>query len=303
MSRYSTQPSAGRSRRLVAEPLEPRVLLDAGVLDPTFGQSGVVEDAVAVAANSFDTVIAAVQDPAGRVIVAGMARSGRGTDSLFDLAAIARYTGYGVLDATFAENGRGTYPLGADSTSVADVAVTGEGKILLAGVTDRGSLLAQLRSDGTVDTQFGEQLSAGSNGTVPLFGTVCAVAVAADGDIVTVSDLSESIFISRFTNDGKRDQSFGAAGIAQVTLSTARPYVQDVLVSADGSIIVAVTENADNLQADLLILRLDSRGTGLVLWSGGSGPGPGGKRCGLLFRGGETQADVQRQDCRGDHAE
>ena len=173
MSRYSTQPSAGRSRRLVAEPLEPRVLLDAGVLDPTFGQSGVVEDAVAVAANSFDTVIAAVQDPAGRVIVAGMVRSGRGTDSLFDLAAIARYTGDGgARMRPLLRTAGGRIPWERTAPSVADVAVTGEGKILLAGVTDRGSLLAQLRSDGTVNTQFGEQLSAGSNGTVPLFGTV-----------------------------------------------------------------------------------------------------------------------------------
>ena len=101
-----------------------------------------------------------------------MVRSGRGKDNILYLTAIDLYTSDSVLNTTFAENGRGTYPLGADSTSVADVAVTGEGKILLAGVTDRGSLLAQLRSDGTVDTQFGGQLSAGSNRTVPLFGTV-----------------------------------------------------------------------------------------------------------------------------------
>ena len=43
---------------------------------------------------------------------------------------------------------------------------------------------------------------------------------------MTVSDLSESIFMSRFTNDGKRDQSFSADAIVQVTLSTALPYVQ-----------------------------------------------------------------------------
>jgi uncharacterized delta-60 repeat protein len=132
---------------------------DGGVLDATFGSGGVVT-------TSFHdpTGLDTSQDQA-----LGIAAHGTGlvvaghTESAF---AVARYDANGTLDPGFGSSGKVLTPFGTRVASGQDVAVDGNGRIVVAGVvgdqTSGDFALARYDSAGALDTTFG----ASANGTV-----------------------------------------------------------------------------------------------------------------------------------------
>jgi uncharacterized delta-60 repeat protein len=122
--------------------------LPNGRIDTSFGADGAVVTNFAVYAQP-----ALALQPDGKIVAAcGLSRPNR--------FGLARYTADGKLDPTFGEGGKvrtrfGRF--GAAERSVArDVALTPNGKILVAGSISGDFALARYNRDGSLDTSFGE---------------------------------------------------------------------------------------------------------------------------------------------------
>jgi uncharacterized delta-60 repeat protein len=238
-----------------AEVLEPRWLLAAGDLDPTFGGgdgiatahfpgSGVVQDSA--------EGVAVLPD--GRVLLAGTTGNG---SNIQDSVALARFTPQGVLDPTFNGDGNAdgmvSYYLGGAVAGVdADVnavALQADGKIVVVGSTRNqdGSnwdwLVMRFNPDGSRDATFG-----GGDGIVTRdFGyakgdTAYSVAIQSDGKIVVTgiaSQATSNLGVCRFNPDGTLDAGFSGDGVDAVDFFGGTDFASDVIVDPDGKIVVA----------------------------------------------------------------
>src|SRR5688572_25558376 len=151
----------------MVQPLERRVLMAAGDLDPTFGGDGSVDVDVAGAGGDAP-VLAALPD--GKILVAGTAYVGvPATRTSF---SITRLNANGSTDLSFGrggDDGDGHVNVsfaaeGYDFAGVAAVAVRPDGKIVLAGNVVRNNNgssnnvdvgVVRLNADGSPDGTFG----------------------------------------------------------------------------------------------------------------------------------------------------
>ncbi len=232
--------------------LEPRMLLSAGALDPSFGDRGIQ----VVSATRFvrsDAIAAALQTD-GKAVLLGTADNG---------PIVARLMKSGHPDRWFGtENGitRISFP-GVNSFQPTAIALGG-GRIIVGGdldLTDRSLRfgLVGLRADGSIDTSFGkrgfvigdssdeESLSAllvTPDGKIVLGGTNASPQVGERMDFV----------LARLNANGSVDQSFGNKGHVLTTFQTNPTQVQggiSALGAAPGGKIVAAgqSDNALNL--------------------------------------------------------
>src|SRR5438105_15147884 len=105
--RISRRCNDGNPNGAVVESLETRVLLAAGVPDPTFGQGGVVSPIIGPPVIMNDQANAVALEGDGKILVAG---TSRGPISVLDLL---RYNSDGTRDLTFGTVGRTGDPLSA----------------------------------------------------------------------------------------------------------------------------------------------------------------------------------------------
>jgi uncharacterized delta-60 repeat protein len=194
----------------VVEILESRMLLSAATLDPSFSGDGKLTTDFG---NGAVDQAFRVRLTSGKILVAGQS----GTD-----LALARYTSAGALDSTFSGDGKLTLNLSpAGSASNVDVAralaITADGKYLVAGEGNGDFAVARYNSDGTIDTGFG-----GGDGiaTADFFGKVGAGAygmtTTPGGKIVLVGHAFDGtdydLALARFNSDGTLDTTFGVGG-------------------------------------------------------------------------------------------
>lgn len=205
-------------------------------------------------------------DGSSRIVVAGQqaADLSNGTPRL---AAVARLTAAGALDAAFGIAGRMTKGL-LDNDNMVGLGVDGgTGRIVLAGWTralfgGRSAATVAVTTDGIVDAGYG------TNGSVltPLSAVVespaSGMALQPDGRILVAGSATftdgRRPYVARLNRDGTLDPSFGGGGV--VTLPTALAVDADqVAVAADGSIRVTLTL-PDSLVTDVVV-RLDADGS------------------------------------------
>jgi uncharacterized delta-60 repeat protein len=239
---------AARRTFLASEQLETRRLLDGlGVLDPTFGQSGVaITDTLG---KSTDRAYGAtVTQPDGKILVAGTEIQ----PFIGGEMIVARYNADGSLDASFGmggftktafsvpEVGPDALALGPDGTVVVAAETYGNGSDHLA--------VARFLNNGTLDPSFGtggEQLIPFS-GQPPIdsFGMV----VDGSGNTTVVADSTAygptEIELARFTKSGSLDSSFGSGGFATLSPSSATTSDgQAIALDGNGELIVAGSVN------------------------------------------------------------
>jgi len=226
-------------RRPQVEVLEGRTLLAAGVLDATFGGTGLVTTQVSNHAGNPTAGVStgvAIQ-PDLKTVVSGSA-SQYYNGSWHTGLAVARYNTDGTLDTAFGS--AGLVYIRADSyanTSLPhaySIAVQSDGKIVVAGDTlvtygyvkskgvttpiQRDDLLvARLNPDGSMDTTFngtGEAIVDFPQGNIQARG----VAIQAGGGIVvagcgsTVGAPALNMGVVRLTPGGSLDHTFGPNG-------------------------------------------------------------------------------------------
>lgn len=234
-------------QRCAVEPLETRVMLSAGDLDPTFGVGGKVVTGAALVTGSARSL--AVQAD-GKIVVPDDGPK----------LEIRRYTADGALDPTFGAGGKADAASGGAANAVA---IEGDGKILAAGTTDGTTLaVARYNANGTPDRSFGV------NGVASIsFGgsSDSAQAITLEGNqIVVAGDTggpSGTAVVARFNADGSVDSTFGSGGKVSLNfggLSAARA----VGVTSDGHLVVAGTlYGTTNVLDKFAVARLNADGS------------------------------------------
>lgn len=119
-----------------------------GILDTTFGSSGIVTTAITGASNA--QINGMVLQSNGQIVVVGFAGNN---------LAVARYNTNGTLDTT-GFNSSGSQP-GVVTTTFGDFAVgtcvtlNSSSQIIVGGYSDQGAFVARYNTNGTLDTTFG----------------------------------------------------------------------------------------------------------------------------------------------------
>ncbi|MBL8778128.1 MAG: hypothetical protein JNK12_19465 [Acidimicrobiales bacterium] len=213
-----------------------RYLAD-GTLDRTFSGDG--KATVDFGPGTEIAYDLAVQ-PDGRIVVAGIV-GGKGGQ--FGLARLRRN---GTLDPTFSGDGRTVTDFTRGQDWAYAIGIASDGRIFAAG----GSLgtlpriaLARYRSDGSLDTAFGDRgrVSATFGGRLAI---ATSLVLQSDGRLVVggvgSSGTSPAFGVARFLRSGAADPSFAGDGRTLVdVVDDAEDDVYDVVVQSDGAIVLA----------------------------------------------------------------
>ncbi|MEO8753090.1 MAG: delta-60 repeat domain-containing protein [Casimicrobiaceae bacterium] len=179
----------------------------------------------------------------GKVVVVGTLSPIGSTRSGGPALGVVRFNGDGSLDAAFGTDGHVRLPVAAGHENAASAVALPQGKIALAlnNLVDgvRMATVVRLNADGTPDRSFG---TAGRVGK-PDEMTRSLVAQP-DGKLLLLTVPSptgaRSWRMTRFTDRGEPDASFGSGGVV------IQPIADDVgayplAVDSDGNILVATT--------------------------------------------------------------
>lgn len=234
-----------------------------GALDPTFGDAATPGKVVtSIAANSGrDTIYAlALQDVEGeqRIVAAG----GEGDFTL------ARYTANGQLDPSFGVSGKVKGVYGSVIGAARAVAVTADGKLLIAGNHQGDFALARFSAAGQLDSTFGG--SAAGKVVTPIAvdndDEARGLALDADGKIVVAgwanegASTSGNFALARYGADGLLDPTFGGTGtvITPVAAGTKADQATAVLLQVDEripAVRVVAAGSANGSNNDFAITR------------------------------------------------
>jgi uncharacterized delta-60 repeat protein len=177
------------------------------------------------------------------------------SDSWCDLLERRTHLSAADFDTTFAGTGRRATPF----TTVVDVAVQPDGKVLAAGDLNGNQMgVARYRTDGTPDSSFG-----GGDGRVSLPFTdehsgqpvhLGAFTLLPDGRILAVGIAAYQMVYALYLPDGSPDTTLSPSGAEAIDYFTQLPGVTEVGVDADGGLIVAGTLGDDDGTFDVLTL-------------------------------------------------
>lgn len=157
---------------------------------------------------------------------------------------LARFTDEGLLDGGFGSGGFAEVSPGPGLSQGNDLAVQGDGRVVVAGEAVNGEgrtgrscrgcrspVLTRFLPDGTLDPAFGVGGVAritGADGS-PARARGEAVAALPDGDVL-IAGLATSqrprVLVSRVRPDGQVDRSFGSAGVVAVDACPGNPAAQ-----------------------------------------------------------------------------
>jgi uncharacterized delta-60 repeat protein len=160
--------------------------------------------------------------------------------------------GGGVLDSTFGTDGTVLTDFSGTDDYALAVAIQPNGKMIVAGRSGIypvfHAALVRYNGDGSLDPAFG------ADGTVtaaldPGGDGVSAIALQPDGKIVAAGSVVHdnwpvAIVAARFNADGSLDPSFGSGGIVITTFGDPTAEGNDVVLQADGKIVVAGVSGA-----------------------------------------------------------
>ena len=163
----------------------------------------------------------AIQDD-GKIVVVG------GSQGHF---ALARFRTDGSLDASFAGDGTLITDFGPGGSVAFDVAFQANGRIVAVGGAG-GSALARYNADGSLDTTFG------GDGTAGLGKSGYALAIQPDDKIVIAGSAEGNFAVSRYNSDGSLDTTFGG-GEQRVEFGGEYDAAYDVAIQRDGKIVAA----------------------------------------------------------------
>ncbi|WP_224368117.1 hypothetical protein [Hyalangium versicolor] len=181
-----------------------------GSLDTGFGTGGKVTTSIKSAAGR-DTIFSLALETVGseaRIVAAG-------GDGDFILA---RYTPAGALDTGFGTGGKINGLFTTSIGSARAVAVTSDGKLVVAGHSNHDFALVRLSDAGTLDTGFGTGGKVITQVSTTNWDEATALVIQADGKLVvggwmyTGSGSSGDFALLRYESTGVLDSGFGTGG-------------------------------------------------------------------------------------------
>lgn len=220
-----------------------------GDLDTSFnshGDNGTVPGTVmTLVGSTISTVQALAIQPDGYIIAAGDSTGGTPAK-----VALVRYDGNGTPDTSFGSAGTVVSNIGQGDSFAYGVTLEPDGKIIVAGQADNGSVkgfaLTRYNTDGSVDGSFG------NSGTVitPVGSGDAraeAVALEPDGKLVAAGFARDSngrqvVALARYTANGTLDTAtFGSNGTVLTPMGTSSTDAEAhaVALSTDAKIAVA----------------------------------------------------------------
>lgn len=235
-----------------------------GTLDGSFGTQGMVTTPLGTLQDYGRSVV--VQGD-GKIVVAG--DSFNGTNSDF---ALVRYEADGRLDASFGNGGKVITGIRNNSGEIGrSVALQRDGKILIAGYTDNGTVnqdiaLVRYGANGALDPTFGN----GGKVTTDIsgkddYGT--SAAVQSDGKILVAgysdtNDGTTDFLLMRYLADGTLDTSFGNGGKVVTAVGPYYGSAQWAILQGDGKILVTGSTSKGSIDDfDFALVRYLSNGT------------------------------------------
>lgn len=195
-----------------------------GSLDSTFGNKGVLTTSIGNHSRGNDTIV----QPDGKIIVAGDS-DGSGQWAI----TLIRYTITGSLDSTFGNSGIVTTPVGNDSFGRA-VAILPNNKILVAGDSSVGIVVARYTITGSLDSTFGNSGIA----TAPFPAYNSGMIIQPDGKIIVAGGSQNAFALARFQPIGNLDSGFGNSGIITTAIGIDAGG-SDVASHLNGKIVIA----------------------------------------------------------------
>jgi uncharacterized delta-60 repeat protein len=215
--------------------------LEGGALDPGFGKGGKVVTPMGQGRGGASAL--AVQAD-GRILVAGF----RETPKASTEGVLLRYRPDGRIDRSFGSGGEVVVGPKKGQARLTDVAVLGNGSILVAGGYRGDFFLARLLPSGLPDKRFGggdgRVLTDVDGGSYCSLGS-CALAISLDvnrGLITAAGNAAtgrgEFAALVRFSSSGRLDRRFGHGGILRLRQGT-ELEVEQIAVQGDGRIVLA----------------------------------------------------------------
>ncbi len=246
----------------------------AGELDASFGNNGVVKTNVFNAGNTIYKKTVVQND--GKIIASGEAWNG----NIFEFI-IVRYNTDGSIDNTF--SGDGIVSTGITTPydeSVFSVALQNDGKIVAA----RGDYLFRYNTDGSFDNTFADN---GKQTNSIIY--MNAIAIQSDGKIVVAGGQNEMNedggitypAVARYNTAGILDKTFGING-RQTNKSSAGGGFSSIAVQNDGKIVVAgIIEVTPPYDGAVILSRLNTDGSidSTFAHSGSVSPSIGANSC------------------------
>ncbi|MEM7344047.1 MAG: hypothetical protein AAF485_07380 [Chloroflexota bacterium] len=237
-----------------------------GSLDTTFNNTGIVTTSIT---GDDGSITLATQDD-GKVVVGGVAR---GNEGGLNTVALVRYTITGTLDTSFNNTGSITTPVGSQGSSVRDIKIQADGKIIGGGSSSNeasGSdfTLVRYTSTGMLDTTFN---NTGVVTTSIPEGRVMVIALQPDGKIIAGGSTTGGAALARYTSEGSLDTTFNQTGV--VTTNVGNIALYGVALQADGKILVSGAAGTGSTEFALMRFTPDGaldttfNGTGLVTTS------------------------------------
>ncbi|HUM46218.1 MAG TPA: T9SS type A sorting domain-containing protein [Chitinophagales bacterium] len=218
--------------------LNQKAFCQAGDLDSTFGNNGIVVPFLNGNGNATD--IAVQQD--GKILVCGYS----GVDGF----TVIRLNESGTPDSSFGYNGISTTVVGGGNNLDGKIAIQSDGKIVVAGncATFDGywsCALLRLNADGMLDNTFG----IGGKVVYSLmdphqyFNSCREIAIGPDQKITTAVITNtlpnNQVFgVARFTSSGVFDNTFGWNGIALTPIGNAYAAATSIRIQPDGKTVV-----------------------------------------------------------------
>ena len=235
-----------------------------GSLDTSFNTTGKVTTAIGT---SHDNGYGVTVQADGKIVVAGHTSIG-GVRQF----ALVRYDTNGSLDTSFNTTGKVTTDIGSGNDSGHSVTVQTDGKIVVAGTSNKYFAVARYQADGSPDTSF--------NGTGkvttalgPALGSSASygVTVQADGKIL-VAGFTDNLVdcdlaIVRYNTSGTLDTSFNGGGKATYDLGGS-DFAYSIAVQTDGKILVAGQSDLGTGDYDFVLVRMNPNGAGDTTFSG-----------------------------------
>jgi uncharacterized delta-60 repeat protein len=249
------------------EPLEDRCLLNAGSIDPTFGNgAGYVTTSTSTGTDGARSVLI---QPNGDIVAVGNAATA--STGLREFA-VERYNPDGSLDTSFGSGGIAMASFGSQSSMGSSGTLYPAGTANAGDIVEEGEYNAQYQAlvrfnpNGTLDTTFGtggEVLTA-----IPGMSTVenqaySGVVVTSSGQIVALSwDFNSGQFaLARYNANGSLDTTFGQGGYVITSVSGGTLNNVDLLEQPNGDLIVCVGQGGNTQDSVWGLYRFNPNGT------------------------------------------
>ena len=223
--------------------------------DPSFNSTGVETTDIS---GRGDVANAVAVQPDGKIVAAGEAET---APSFFDFALV-RYNTDGTLDTSFDGDGIVTTDLGSEFDDATAIAIQPDGKIVVAGNTDQNVALARYLPNGKLDPTFNASGTVVSNiGANEADG----VAITPGGTILIAGTRvgpqgNRDPFVASYGPNGKLNLGFGNSGVAQADLSGQDDFGNDLVVDANGNIVVVGSASSATV-SDMALVRFKPDGT------------------------------------------